>query len=84
MQDFGIQENFAFKIRSLGLEIQNSSKKKPESLLRMKSGIQFPLTKNPEFSTGMRNPESVAWNPKSKPVLDYVTWSDNRLQGSGS
>ena len=72
MQEFGIQENFAFKSRGLGLEIQNSGQKNPESLLSLKSGIQFLLTKNPEFSTGMGNPESVLWNPESKLVLDYI------------
>ena len=84
MSDSGIQEIFAFKTRSLGFVNPEFTSKNPESLLRVKSGIQFPLTKNPEFSTGMRNPESVVWNPESKPVLDYVTWNDKRLQGGGS
>ena len=32
---------------------------------------------NPEFQVPLtQNPESTAWNPQSKTVLDYLTWSD--------
>ena len=35
---------------------------------RLKSGIQVPLTENPE---------SMDWNPESKTVLDSLTWCDS-------
>ena len=44
-----------------------------ESGIQLKeSGIQVPLTKNPESS--IWNPESMAWKPESKTVLDSFTW----------
>ena len=36
------------------------------------SGIQVPLTKNPDYSTW--NPESTVWNPECKTVLDSLIW----------
>ena len=36
----------------------------------MESGIQVPLTKNPE--SGTWNPEFIAWNPESQAVLDSI------------
>ena len=41
----------------------------------LESGIQVPLTKNPESSTW--NLQSMAWNPESKTVLDSLTWREN-------
>ena len=35
-----------------------------------KSRVQVPLTKIPQSSTW--NPESMAWNQKSKSILDYL------------
>ena len=37
-------------------------------------GIRNPPCWNPESST--RNPESTAWTPESKTVLDSLTWGD--------
>ena len=37
-------------------------------------GTRNPLCWNLESST--RNPESTAWNPESKTVLDFLTWGD--------
>ena len=31
------------------------------------------------LKSSTRNPESEAWNPESKTVLDSLTWSDSRL-----
>ena len=36
--------------------------------------IRNPLRWNPESST--RDPESTAWNPGSKTVLDSLTWGE--------
>ena len=66
MSDSGIQEIFAFKIRSLGLEIQNSGKKIRNRSWGWNTESKVSLTKNPEFRTWKRNPESVLWNPESK------------------
>ena len=46
--------------------------------LRLESGIQVPLTKNPEsriwnLESGVRCPESRAWNLESTTVLDSPT-----------
>ena len=52
-----------------------------ESRIQLKeSGIQVPLTKNPENRTW--NPESTAWNPESKTVLDFLTLGDIITQGA--
>ena len=49
----------------------------PESrkYLLMESGHKqiFPETSG---ILGSRNPESMAWNPESKTVLDFATWSE--------
>ena len=38
--------------------------------------IQVPLTKNPVSITYTWDPESWAWNPESKTVLDFPTWGE--------
>ena len=38
----------------------------------MESGIQGCGIRNPQTW----NPESTAWNPESKTLLDYLTWAD--------
>ena len=42
-------------------------------------GIRNPLRCNPESST--RDPESTAWNPESKTVLDSLTWGEMKHEG---
>ena len=44
-------------------------------------GIRNPLCWNQESST--RNPESTAWNPESKNVLDSLTWGEMRESKHG-
>ena len=42
-------------------------------------GIRNSLCWNPEstvLESGIRNPESTAWNPQSKNVLDSLTWGE--------
>ena len=41
---------------------------KESGIQRYESGIQVPLTKNPELT---------AWNPEFKTVLDSLTWGDS-------
>ena len=64
----GIQQVFVVESGILGFGTQNIH---PESHKRLESGIQVPLTKNPESSSW--NPESIAWNPESESVLDSLT-----------
>ena len=56
------------------------TKYKPENRI-LKSGIQ-PLMESGIPGCGIRNPqtwnpESTAWNPESKTLLDYPTWGEN-------
>ena len=37
---------------------------------------QFHRQRKPVPVSGIRNPESMAWNPESKTVWDSVTWGD--------
>ena len=63
-RDSRTREIFAFGIR---LWILEYGSRNPESRWRLESGIQGPLTKNPESST--RSPESTAWNPEFQDCL---------------
>ena len=49
-----------------------------ESGILLKIGIQNPNFTNKDGNPvpGIRNPESRAWNPESKTVLDPLTWGD--------
>ena len=58
-----ILEIFASGIRNPGLWNPEYSSRNPESLLRLESGIQIPLT---------NRPESNIWNPESKTVLEFL------------
>ena len=65
---FRNKEIFAFGIQNPGLW-------NPESHQRLESGIQVPLTKDPE---------SMAWNPESKTALvDCLIWGEFSLKSSG-
>ena len=66
------REIFACGIGNPGLWNREDSLRNPESRLRLESGIQISLIKNPESSAW--NPESTLWNPESKTVLVYLTW----------
>ena len=56
----------------------------PESTLRLESGIQILLTRNPKSKfirtrnqeSSTWNVEAADWNPESKTFLDYLTWVD--------
>ena len=55
---------------------------KPENRI-LKSGIQ-PLMESGIHGCGIRNPqtwnpESTAWNPESRTLLDYLTWGETYL-----
>ena len=71
MQDFGIQENFAFKIRSLGLEIQNSGKKtrNPFWGWNLESNFHWPRILNLVLEWGIQNP----WRGIQNPSLSWIT-----------
>ena len=56
--------------RILGFEIRRTALGIPESYYRLTSGIQVPLTKNPESS---------AWNPEPKTGLDCLPWGKTLL-----
>ena len=79
--------NFACGIRNLGLWNQDFSSRNPESTLRLESGIQMLLTRNPKSKfIRTRNLESSTWNaepadwyPESKTFLDYLKWVDRGL-----
>ena len=53
--------------------IRNPAQRIQNSANNFKPGIQVSLTKNPEFSTGIRNLKSTAWNLEPKTVLDKLT-----------
>ena len=44
----------------------------------MESGIHECGIQNPR----MWNPESTAWNPESKTLLDYLTWGEHNVTTS--
>ena len=43
-------------------------------------GIRNPQKWNP--ASGIRNPESTAWNLESRTLLDYLTWGDAYLKAN--
>ena len=53
---------------------------KPENKF-LKSGIQ-PLMESGIHGCGIRNPQT--WNPESKTLLNYLTWSDRFEQHHSS
>ena len=69
--DSAIQEFCDCRIRNPGLSNKEYSSRIPESHYRIGSRIQVPLTKNRNPVPG--NPESIAWNPECKTILDSLT-----------
>ena len=67
-----MREIFACEIRNPGPWNLEYSCRNPES------GIQDPLSKDGESSN--LNPESTARNPKSKTVLDFLTWGEKKAR----
>ena len=64
------KEILACGIRNPGLWNTEYSSRNPQSHLRLESEIQDPLTIKLVSSTS--NPESTAWNPESKTVMDFL------------
>ena len=64
------KEILACGIRNPGLWNTEYSSRNPQSHLRLESEIQDPLTMQLVSSTS--NPESTAWNPESKTVMDFL------------
>ena len=60
--------------RILGFGIRNTSQGNLESLARLESRIQVPLTRS-----GIQHPGM--WNPASKTVLDFLTWGNQEFLG---
>ena len=60
----------AYEMVSSRLWNPEYSSRNPESYYRLTSGIQVPLTKNPESS---------AWNPEPKTGLDCLPWGKRLL-----
>ena len=55
---------------------ESNHNRNPESrLLVTESGIHGCGIRNPQTW----NPESTAWNPESKTLLDYLTWGEKEL-----
>ena len=64
------KEILACGIRNPGLWNTEYSSRNPQSHLGLESEIQDPLTIKLVSSTS--NPESTAWNPESKTVMDFL------------
>ena len=62
-----VQEIFSCGIGDPGLWNMEYCSRNPELHQRLEFGIQVPLT---------NNPESMAWNPESKTVLDSHIWGN--------
>ena len=69
----GIREFYLVESGILGFGIRNYSSRKPESLWPLESGIQVPLTKNPE--SRIQNPR-LSWIP-SQEVNIYLAFLKN-------
>ena len=70
-----MEENLHVESGILGFGVRNTAE---EFGIPLATGIQNASSANKGWNlvSGIRNPESMTWNPESETVLDSLTWSE--------